>query len=68
VLRWGSLGAGNADLFLGATSSPLQSVPLSRESPLATVIAWSSGEEWALKRYLTTDVFEEAKKPNLQLA
>ena len=33
---------------------------------LATEIALRSSEEWALRRYLTMDVLEEAKKPNLQ--
>ncbi len=35
---------------------------------LATEIALRSSEEWALKRYLTMDVLEEAKKPNPQLS
>jgi hypothetical protein len=40
----------------------------SAASTLATVIALRSGEEWALKRYLTTDALEEAEKPNPQLS
>ena len=35
---------------------------------LATEIALRSSEEWALKRYLTMDALEEAKKPNPQLS
>jgi len=34
----------------------------------ATQIALRSSEEWALKRYLTMDALEEAKKPNPQLS
>ncbi len=37
-------------------------------STLATAIALRSSEEWALKRYLTIDALEEAKKPNPQLS
>jgi transposase-like protein len=37
-------------------------------STLATEIALRSGEEWALKRYLTMDALEDAKKPNPQLS
>src|SRR5919112_3586565 len=37
-------------------------------STLATEIALRSSEEWALKRYLTMDALEEAKKPNPQLS
>ena len=35
-------------------------------STLATEIALRSSEEWALRRYLTMDVLEEAEKPNPQ--
>ena len=35
-------------------------------STLATEIALRSSEEWALRRYLTMDALEEAKKPNPQ--
>ena len=35
---------------------------------LATEIALRSSEEWALRRYLTMNVPEEAKKPNPQLS
>jgi putative transposase len=35
---------------------------------LATEIALRSSEQWALKRYLTMDALEEAKKPNPQLS
>ena len=35
---------------------------------LATEIMLRSSEEWALKRYLTIDALEEAKKPNPQLS
>jgi putative transposase len=35
---------------------------------LATEIALRSSEQWALKRYLTIDALEEAKKPNPQLS
>ncbi len=37
-------------------------------STLATAIALRSSEEWALKRYLTMDALQEAKKPNPQLS
>ncbi|MCA1729521.1 MAG: transposase, partial [Actinobacteria bacterium] len=37
-------------------------------STLATEIALRSSEEWALRRYLTMDVLEEAEKPNPQLS
>ena len=37
-------------------------------STLATEIALRSSEEWALKRYLTMDALEDAKKPNPQLS
>ncbi len=37
-------------------------------STLTTEIALRSSEEWALKRYLTMDALEEAKKPNPQLS
>ena len=37
-------------------------------STLATAIALRSSEEWALKRYLTMDALEDAKKPNPQLS
>jgi putative transposase len=37
-------------------------------STLATEIALRSSEEWALRRYLTTDVLETAEKPNPQLS
>jgi transposase-like protein len=37
-------------------------------SILATAVALRSSEEWALKRYLTMDALEEAKKPNPQLS
>jgi len=36
-------------------------------STLATEIALRSSEEWALRRYLTIDVLEEAENPNPQL-
>jgi transposase-like protein len=35
---------------------------------LATEIVLRSSEQWALKRYLTMDALEEAKKPNPQLS
>ncbi len=35
---------------------------------LATEIVLRSSEEWALRRYLAMDAFEEAKKPNPQLS
>jgi transposase-like protein len=35
---------------------------------LATEIALRNSEQWALKRYLTMDALEEAKKPNPQLS
>ena len=35
---------------------------------LATEIALRSSEQWAVKRYLTMDALEEAKKPNPQLS
>ena len=35
---------------------------------LATEIALRNSEQWALKRYLTMDALEEAKKPNTQLS
>jgi putative transposase len=35
-------------------------------STLATEIALRSSEEWALRRYLTMDILEEAEKPNPQ--
>jgi transposase-like protein len=35
-------------------------------STLATEIALRSSEEWALRRYLTMDAFDEAEKPNPQ--
>ena len=35
---------------------------------LATAIVLRSSEEWALKRYLTMDALEAAKKPNPQLS
>jgi transposase-like protein len=37
-------------------------------STLATEIALRSSEEWALRRYLTIDVLEDAEKPNPQLS
>jgi transposase-like protein len=37
-------------------------------STLATEIALRSSEEWALRRYLTMDVLEDAEKPNPQLS
>lgn len=37
-------------------------------STLATEIALRSSEEWALRRYLTMDALETAKKPNPQLS
>jgi transposase-like protein len=37
-------------------------------STLATEIALRSSEEWALRRYLTMDALDEAKKPNPQLS
>ncbi len=37
-------------------------------STLATEIALRSSEEWALRRYLTMDILEEAEKPNPQLS
>ncbi len=37
-------------------------------STLATEIALRSSEEWALRRYLTMDVLQEAEKPNPQLS
>jgi putative transposase len=37
-------------------------------STLATEIALRSSEEWALRRYLTTDALEAAVKPNPQLS
>ncbi len=35
---------------------------------LATEIVLKSSEEWALKRYLSMDALEEAKKPNPHLS
>jgi hypothetical protein len=35
---------------------------------LGTEIALRSSEEWALRRYLSMDVLEAAKKPNPQLS
>jgi putative transposase len=35
---------------------------------LATELALRSSEQWALRRYLTMNVLEEAKKPNPQLS
>ena len=37
-------------------------------STLATEIALRSSEEWALRRYLTIDLLEEAENPNPQLS
>jgi transposase-like protein len=37
-------------------------------STLATEIVLRSSEQWALRRYLTMDALEEAKKPNPQLS
>jgi hypothetical protein len=37
-------------------------------STLATEIALRSSEVWALRRYLTIDVLEEAENPNPQLS
>jgi len=37
-------------------------------STLATEIALRSSEEWALRRYLTIDVLEEAENPDPQLS